>query len=379
MLNKLSEVYSNPGIHFTDIDGTEVANVVSSIESEVHAIRHSVAISDMSHICAIRLSGEHAHVFLNRLAPRNLNIRNNKLFQSLFILDDAWRYADVYVAKEHDAYLLLVRGLDADYLIDWLKQSLLPDEDVNIHLMNDTHSILTFNGPFAWELLSDLVDPEIISLPYLSFYYPEENQIIIRSGETGEFGYLLIYPHDSAQLMWRKALDIGSTYDIRQAGIDALDYCALENNFFNVHKEGSIGANPKELQLQWRLSYGKHFTHTGALQAMREEPIKRRMIAIYSETILVEKGLIFCNNDEIGFIINSAPYLSGEGYIGLAMIQWPYAESGVVNEYQSSAGAIRTVSPPFINNRSLVINPQIHSYLDLDEIQFLKLDALGDI
>ncbi len=374
-MSDLSKLYQHSDIQMTTIWGNEIPDVCSNIESEVHAIRNTVAISDVSHASLLRFSGDNVHKLLNRLSLRDLNLRNYKLQQALFILNGKWKYAEGYIVKEPESYLLILKGAAPDTFLKWIKRHIQINEDIKIELLNQSHYQIALNGPFAWELLSELVDPEIISLPYLSFYYPSDDNLIIRCGETGEFGYLLIYPNEPACCIWEEAMKAGALYNVQMAGLAALDYCALENNFFNIRKEGSINANPKELQLQWRTSYRKYFIHSDALERIRKEPLQQRLTAVISDSILVENEKVYHKGEEIGFIVNAAPYLSGKGYIGLAMIQRPFAESGI-SGYQTNAGKVRTASPPFVNNRSLVVNPQIHSYFEKDEIQFPVLNAI---
>jgi hypothetical protein len=57
-----------------------------------------------------------------------------------------------------------------------------------------------------------------------------------------------------------------------------------------------------------------------------------------------------------------------EAHIGMALLDLPYAYSGI-DAYTVEADGesqtrvfIQTVSPPVINNRSLYVNPQKHSY-----------------
>jgi glycine cleavage system aminomethyltransferase T len=375
-MSELKTCYNLPSSRLINIWDAQVPKLFSSIEKEVHAIRYSAAISDVSHTTSIRLSGSHAFDVLDRITPCHLNLKNNSITHTLFILDESLHYADVYIGKEPEAYLLIIKGESPGKIAQWIGKHKNDDEIINIEVLNETHSQIAFNGPFAWEILSELEEPEIISLPYLSFYCPDGARIIARCGETGEFGYLLIYPHEVACQIWQAALTKGGVYDLEMAGYEALDYCALENNTFNVTKEGSIGVNPRELQLQWRISYQKQFIYRDVLEKIREEPLQRRLTAIFSDSPFYEKEKIYYDQREIGFIVNAYRFLSGNGYIGLAMLDRPYAESGIPyyntqNEAQSAL--ICTVSPPFINNYSLVVNPQIHSYMDKDEIKYPPL------
>jgi glycine cleavage system aminomethyltransferase T len=227
--------------------------------------------------------------------------------------------------------------------------------------------------------MSELEDPEIISLPYLSFYYSDKDKIIFRAGETGEFGYYMLYPQAEACEFWKQALKIGVPFDLIPAGNEALEYCALENMFFNVGREGAVGASPAELQLQWRIDYRKQFAYHQALSKTRQAPLARRLTGVHSRQAINPRDMVYYEGKVIGRIMNAHRFLSGDGYIGLAMLDRYYAESGIPG-YQCQGAEeksrIRTVSPPFVNNFSLAVDPQIHSYLDKDDIVFPPISAI---
>jgi len=378
-MSHLNNCYNLPDTQILELWGECVPAIFSALDIEARALRSSVAISDVSHFSVLRLSGTNAYDVLNRIVPCYLNLRMNKIKQTIFIMEKSFRYADVYICKEASSYLLILKGDSPENFSEWIFKYKKANEEINIQLLNTTHSQIALNGPFAWELLAEIEDPEIISLPYLSYYYPDQNSIILRSGETGEFGYHLIYPHDTACRIWDTALEVGDDFDLERAGFNTLEYCSLENNFFNVRIEGSIGANPIELQLQWRISNDKQFVFDKLINEIRKNPLQRRLTAVFSMGVLNKDFKIYHENQNIGYIINANKFISGEGYIGLAMLDLPFAESGI-SKYKifSPSGNydMQTVSPPFVNNFSLVANPQIHSYAEKGDIPFPNLTGI---
>jgi hypothetical protein len=111
---------------------------------------------------------------------------------------------------------------------------------------------------------------------------------------------------------------------------------------------------------------------------MRAKPLAARITAVHSAQPLYESQRLFCDGEEapIGTVVNAHRFLSGPGHIGLAMIEPPYAVSGC-DFYHTNDGrgetAVSTVSPPFVNNRSLYVDPQVHSFCDRDGIVFPPL------
>ncbi|MCA9573231.1 MAG: hypothetical protein KC656_35590, partial [Myxococcales bacterium] len=57
------------------------------------------------------------------------------------------------------------------------------------------------------------------------------------------------------------------------------------------------------------------------------------------------------------------------GVLGLAMLDIAWAHPGV-DAYRAGEHAIRTVSRPFVLNRSLFVRPQTHSWRTRDSIPY---------
>ena len=374
-MNPLDRTFHDSGVALEHIDGVAAPAVFDSVEAEVAAIRGSVALSAMNHVSMTAIDGEDALGFIDRICPRFLHINPNRMKQTVFINEKGDYLCDAYVCRDKDGCLLLCRGIESDAFVSWLLSHKRPLDNITIRNLNQTHSLLAVNGPFSWELMADMHDPEIIGLPYLSFYHPSEDVTVFRAGETGEYGYLVCVPHDRVADSWEQLLAEGKRYDMARAGLHALEYCMLENNFFNIRKEGACRDTPAELQIQWRVSYHKAFLFADRLKAMREKPLARRITGVYSECTLVEGMPVFGEGDArvIGTIVNARRFLSGPGHIGLAMIDMPYAVSGIdfyrVNDGENEAPLL-TVSPPFVNNRSLYVDPQVHAYGDRNSIVF---------
>jgi glycine cleavage system aminomethyltransferase T len=357
----------------------EVPAVVESFEKEVYAIRNGVALSDISHTVMVRISGPDAFAFIDRIVPCILTLKPNQMRQTIFINGDSELFTEGYVCRDESCWMFLVHGSDPEIFIQWLHEQKATSEQIGIELLNATHCLLSVNGPFAWELMAEMEEPEIISLPYLSLYHPDDKRIIFRAGETGEFGYHVMVPRDIVAQEWGKFVSKGIAFDLVYAGYAAIEYCMLENSFFNIYREGKTGITPAELQIQWRVSYRKEFSFSPQLQMFRKNSLQRRLTAVYLESEPIHESKISLDTLNVGTVVCGYPNCHGKGWIGLAMIDLPYAVAGV-NEYcaESASGPVRcsTLSMPLVNNRSLYVDPQIHSYADREEITFPKLSCI---
>lgn len=344
-------------------DGRQVPASFGDVAAEVRAVRRGIGISDRSHTAVIRVGGAQAWDLLDRVCPCELFLRDAQVRQTLLLDDDGTIAADLSVACEDDGYLVVAEGLPRADVLARLHAARRPPEDVTLELLDV--AVIGVDGPFAWELLARFDGPGVIGLPYLSLARMPGGVRCVRAGRTGEFGYELIVPSaDAAEV--RARLDaLGAPLDLTPVGVDALDACALENWFFNAHAEGRLGLTPLHLQLQWRLAWSKD-RHPGvaALQALRERGIERRVTGVRG-TSLARGTIVTLEEQPIGSVI--VP--SRDGTFGLAMIDTALAHAGL-NAFAAAGSPLRTVSPPFVNNRSLYVKPQRHTWADRARIPF---------
>jgi len=223
----------------------------------------------MDHVTVLRVDGDDAFDAMDRLVAADLHVRDGEMLHSLVLRPDGVPAADVYLCADDDRYFLLAEGLSSGELIEHAREHLDSDLDVDFTDMRGTHGLLSLNGPYAWEVLSEWLGPDIIGIPYLTFFHLTEREVLstgggsdlvgacFRAGKTGEFGYDLLLPTERLESVRARLLEVGEPLDLVEADLEALDLCALENGFFSVRHGPLEGLTPLELQLQWRVSYRK--------------------------------------------------------------------------------------------------------------------------
>ncbi len=346
---------------------------MTDLAVEVGAIRRSVAVSDISHLARLRVDGQHAFELLDRRLPCDLYLRNGEIRHTVLLKQDGTVCADLYLGRDGEGYFLLADGINAPDLEGALREGMEPGEEVQLEDLGDKTRVLSLNGPFAWELMSAYDSPGVIGLPYRTFYRPEEGVLCLRAGKTGEFGYDLLVARERADGLWQQLVELAAKFEGRPASLEALDFCGLENWFFNARHEGRRGLDPVELQLQWRLASGKVFWGHEALAERRARPDRRRLTAFRSEACLHDRAAVTAGDETVGEIVRACPTLAGEGSFGLALIDVAMAHSGVEHfraTHGEGSAAMRTLSPPFVVNHSLFVKPMEHSWEARDEIPF---------
>ncbi len=345
-----------------------------TLENEVRAIRQAVALSGAQGRSVFRLSGAGANAAADKLCPRELFLRDGQMLHTLLLNERANPLADVYLCADGEDYLLLSEGPTASELHGLIRDRVPAGAKTEITDVTADHDLLSLNGPYAWELLSEVISPEVIGLPYLGFYHGD-GFTCFRAGKSGEFSFDLLLPKAKAAAMRGRIVEMGSAFGLIEAGDEALDLCALENFFFNIRHDTDPEATPLELQLQWRISYRKEYVGAEALRQRRKHWSKRAVL-IASPDPMHKGDKVFGGNTGIGSLLYAARSPDRGEWLGLALMELDHAHPGVLVECASPGGAsarARVLSAPAINNRSLYVDPQRHAYATRGEDKFPPL------
>ncbi len=323
-----------------------------SLEGQVRAIREWAAVSSLPHLRVVRVSGDSAWDYLDRLLPCEVYLREGQLRPTLLLRSDDTIFADVLVGADELDFWLVVDGPTEEDLLAYLDAARLPGESVSFASQARSHAVLTVDGPYAWKVLEGVAERGIGGMPYLSLAHLDDGMLCGRAGKTGEYGYFLHVPLDRVEATRAK---LG---DLVQAGEAALAHCALESWFFDIHAAGVADLTPLELQLQWRLSRRKaHVCGMAALGTRRAAGGLRRTVGLRGPLGMAAGDPLVIAGETVGTVLQSAPWLGASGgSIGMGLLPGPIAHPGL-DVLAVPAGPVRTVSPPFLVNRSLLVKP----------------------
>jgi aminomethyltransferase len=241
-----------------DFSGWEMPiNYGSQIE-EHHAVRRDAGMFDVSHMCALDLTGTDATRWLRRLLANDvakLTTPGKALYSCLLdesggVIDDLIVYS---FTPEH--FRIVVNAGTAEKDIAWMRKQLA---GFNAELTQrrsgpDALAMIAVQGPHAREKFWAAFPATRAATEPLGVFQAAEVRIgnadwlVARTGYTGEDGFEIALPAADAAPVWRKLLDAG----IKPCGLGARDTLRLEAgmNLYGQDMDESI--SPYEAGLKW--------------------------------------------------------------------------------------------------------------------------------
>jgi glycine cleavage system aminomethyltransferase T len=351
-------------------------------ERMMTALRGGAAVTRVGHVNALRLKGEGVSDLVDALTTSWLFLRENQMLQTLLLDQTAQIFADAFVCLDEDSWILLAEGPSQRALIAQLervREQRFPSAEVEMVDLLGDHVLWSVDGPFAWEICSTLLGPELLGVPYLSFLRLGE-VFCFRAGKTGEYGYLLLVPRQSAEQTWARLWTLAETVDLVEADLAALDQCALENwHFFMRALDGvapQVALTPGELQLGWRVDAAKAFEGADALRRRRESGYSQRLTCFVAPQPVGRFEPVLLDEETIGWVLQAGWSTLRRDWVGWALLDSRLAWPGIRRYHVAgTAGAvgIETRSPPVLDNRSLFVDPRKHHYSTRDEHGFPPL------
>lgn len=337
---------------------------MSAPDHEIAAVRGGVALADLLRWTALVLPGGAALARLSKVCAGELHVRLGQMQQTLLLHEDARPFADLYVCRGEDEVLLLAEGPTGAGLRAWLAAHGV-DEARDL---GEDHRLLCLTGPYAWEVLGKVVGEEVFALPHHNFF-TFTSWRCFRAGKTGEYSYLLLVPAAEHAALRERLLATAAALGapgLVPVGLATLEQCALEGGHFNIFREGAVAdVTPLELQLQWRVSYGRDYPGAAALLARRAAGARWRLSAVAGAAPLAGGDELWLADAPVGVIANAGWSQTQGLWVGLALLARAVALPGV--PLRTTAGAeMLTRSAPLLCPRSLFIVPGKHRYRDRD-------------
>jgi glycine cleavage system aminomethyltransferase T len=347
-----------------------------SLEGEVFALRSSAGWWRGDHVAVIHVDGAGAFDLLEHASTQPLYLREGRVRHTLLLRDDASIFADVFIGSADDGFYVLAEGPSETDLVAWLegvKGRRPGGKPVAIRGLSETFVTLGVDGPYAWEVVSELLGRVVLGMPYLSLLR-RGDVLCLRAGKTGEYGYMVLIPRSSASDLEARLAEVGRPLGLVAVGREALDVCALENWHFSIRIQRDTPLvqplTPIELQLQWRVVYEKDFVGVEALRTRRAEGANFRTTCFVADGPLSPGQPLRLGGEDAGEVLAScfSPTL-GAG-IGAALLSRRIAHPHVALSASAGAGvtSIKTCTTPLVDNLSMRIDPHKHSYLTRDSL-----------
>ena len=205
-----------------------VAVYEATHEHEYNAIRQSAAVIDISPLYKYLVRGKDAAKLINRVLSRDVNkVAVGQVIYCCWCDEDGKVIDDGTVSRlDENTY----RWTAADPSLRWFRQNAAGLE-VQIDDISEQVAALALQGPTSGKLLLSLAEAKLETLKYFRVTRGKIAGVpveISRTGYTGDLGYEIWIPAESAHKVWDALMERGQEFDIHPAGMVALDIARVE-------------------------------------------------------------------------------------------------------------------------------------------------------
>ena len=356
-------------------------------EHEYNAIRNAAALIDVSPLFKYIVSGADAAKLVDRLITRDVTkMHVGQVFYTPWCDEHGKVIDDGTVSRLGEQRF---RWTSADPSLRWFRQN-AEGLKVQIEDVSEELAAVALQGPTTARLLRAVATADIDRLKYFRVTHGTIGGVevdISRTGYTGDLGYEIWMPAERAVTVWDALMDGGRPFDIKPAGMLALDVARIEAglllievDFFGSRKAmiASQAYSPFELGMERLVPLDKlgkgRFIGQRALREEHARGAARRIVGLEIDWNDVEKlydaaGLapavaatasrvavpVYRNGRQVGKATSTtwSPVL--KKMIALATIDAPHYSEGSQLQFEMTVEAVRhrvratVVKTPFFN------------------------------
>ena len=190
---------------------------------------------------------------------------------------------DLLVYRLAPAHFLLVVNashIAKDYA--WIAEQIKPAGDAVAVDSSSRYALLALQGPAALEVLQPLTGVDLAGMKYYWFANGEVASVratISRTGYTGEDGFEIFVPPQSADRVWQAILESGRAADVVPCGLGARDTLRLEAAMRLHGNDIDETTTALEADLNWIVGWKKDdFIGAAALRAQKTNGVARKIV-----------------------------------------------------------------------------------------------------
>ena len=197
-------------------------------EHEYNAIRNAAALIDVSPLFKYMVTGRDASRLVDRLITRDVSkMTVGQVFYTPWCDEHGKVIDDGTVSRLGEQTF---RWTAADPSLRWFRQNAV-GLDVTIEDISEEVAALALQGPTSARLLREVAQADIDALKYFRVASGSIAGVkvdISRTGYTGDLGYEIWMPAADAVRVWDALMAGGKRFDIKPAGMLALDVARVE-------------------------------------------------------------------------------------------------------------------------------------------------------
>ncbi|MGO1320481.1 MAG: glycine cleavage system aminomethyltransferase GcvT [Galactobacter sp.] len=233
----LHPIHEELGAAFTDFGGWDMPLRYGSDKAEHTAVRTAAGLFDLSHMGEVWVSGPDAATYLNTALAGNLaRVAIGKAKYTMILNEDAGIIDDLIVYRIAETrYLVVPNAGNAPVVAQALKDR-AAGFDVEVQDASADTGLVAVQGPNAEAIMLAAVSTEhdranVTGLGYYawtSVVVDGVDVLLARTGYTGEDGFELFVPSESAPTIWAALTAAGGDHGLVPCGLAARDSLRLE-------------------------------------------------------------------------------------------------------------------------------------------------------
>ena len=363
-------------------------------EHEYNAIRNAAALIDVSPLFKYLITGADAARFVNRIITRDVSKMSvGQVFYTPWCDEHGRVIDDGTVSRLAEQ---LFRWTAADPSLRWLRQN-AAGLDVVVDDVSEEFAAVALQGPTSARLLRAAASASLDTLKYFRVTSGTIAGVAVdisRTGYTGDLGYEIWMPAGDAVRVWDALMDGGKPFDIKPAGMLALDVARIEAGLLLIEvdffssKKAMIDAqsySPYEMGLGRLVNLDKgRFIGQQALREEHQRGHARQVVGLEIDWSEVERIYeksnlppsvsatasrvavpVYRSGKQVGKATSTtwSPVL--KKMIALATLERPHFAEGTVVQIEMTVEAVRhqvsarVVPTPFFNPPRKIATPPV--------------------
>ena len=197
-------------------------------EHEYNAIRNACALIDISPLFKYRVGGPDALRLVNRVITRDAAaMAVGRVYYTPWCDEHGKVIDDGTVTRTGPSEF---RWTAADPNLRWFSEN-ASGLDVQVDDLSESVAALALQGPTSRRVLQQVCDADLSTLKYFRSTTGSIAGVrvdVSRTGYTGDLGYEIWMPWDSALQVWDAIVGAGAAFDLHPVGMLALDVARIE-------------------------------------------------------------------------------------------------------------------------------------------------------
>jgi aminomethyltransferase len=332
----LNARHRSSGARMVPFCGWDMPVEYSSIVAEHMAVRERAGLFDVSHMGEIEIAGKDALAAVQRITSNDASKLQVGQAQYSALLSPRGTFVDdLLVYRLAPAHFLLVVNasrIAQDYA--HIAEHIQPAGDAVAVDASSRYALLAVQGPRALEVVQQLTAVDLAAIKYYWFAHGEVASVratISRTGYTGEDGFEIFVPPQSADRVWQAVVETGRNVDLIPCGLGARDTLRLEAAMRLYGNDIDETTTVLEADLGWIVGWQKpDFMGASVLRRQKTEGVRQKLVGFE----MIDRGIarqdypIHIGESKVGRVTSGTqtPYLKKA--IGLGYVPVEHAEPG---------------------------------------------------